>query len=161
MVDPHVRVMSVMNADRRAVWAVPRAASSSHTAQRPGRRRRAPAIDGGTSRASGTDKASATIATATPAARLRCATGGLTTAATRAARAQATIRCSREITGFPPEGGEWKNAGIGVRLAMTAHANRLTRGDTSQTPSGSELRVMLRAFDRLAFDVDAMLAAAS
>ena len=44
---------------------------------------------------------------------------------------------------------------------MTAHANPLTRRDTSQTPSGSELRVMLRAFDRLAFDVDAMLAAAS
>jgi AraC-like DNA-binding protein len=43
---------------------------------------------------------------------------------------------------------------------MTAHANPLTRGATASTPTGSDLRVMLGAFERLGFDVAAMLAAA-
>jgi AraC-like DNA-binding protein len=61
--------------------------------------------------------------------------------------------------GFPPEDVEWQNAGIRIDLAMTGPANPLTRRATG-TPTGRDLHVMLGGFERLGFDVAAMLAAA-
>jgi len=54
----------------------------------------------------------------------------------------------------------WQNAGTGEGAAMTADANPLTARATALTPTMSDVRVTVRAFERLGFDVAAMLAAA-